>query len=507
MKKGKRFRVAMIVFSVLLSIILTSSVQMLAEWDRKVQEVTTLNRPQYSTPLDTEIITEQFLKLLYSFDSFDEEPFLPPEALELGYPKAIVSKGQALQDIEYLFPLLKYGYAGYQYFGGDERFLKAKEMIIEELQEEFPNRFTGFKFIDLLFKHLSFINDGHFAIGHYFFRHAHSMFMDLEYDFFRDDSGYYTEVHGVKEYIERINGQIPDPYLWPALNDEGKIVYRIGMLKPANEKVASLELVELVLRSGDSQRQDFAVLEEVNSSTKTGSNYERYSIDGIPVITVRSFPHSPEMEEFVQDAHELMHEDIMIIDLRSNRGGFGGHLGQWVEIFTNGTFSPPPFISANLNTDIVYQLGVNYWPRILEGLTEQDLKDLEKEFASVERGWSPISFHEQTGKIPNPVNIVVLMDSATASASEIFVMALRQMDNVVFLGTNTAGVAFIGNPVYSVLPNSLIGIYFGVTLQMEVGSQGFVNREGVGFLPDFWVHPEDALDVAIQFIRQYRLPN
>ena len=95
------------------------------------------------------------------------------------------------------------------------------------------------------------------------------------------------------------------------------------------------------------------------------------------------------------------------------------------------------------------------------------------------------------------------MDSLSASAGEGFVRYLRQIENVVFIGTNTSGTVLAGDPVKGKLPNSYIGTHWSTNLKLDVESGEFVDREGIGFLPDFWVQSEDALDVALKFIHHY----
>lgn len=74
-----------------------------------------------------------------------------------------------------------------------------------------------------------------------------------------------------------------------------------------------------------------------------------------------------------------------------------------------------------------------------------------------------------------------------------------RMDNVVIIGSNTYG-ASLTNRTTSALPNSLLPISFGVSLRLSLD---LVDREGVGLLPDLWVHPDEASDLAVKFINNY----
>ena len=46
-----------------------------------------------------------------------------------------IDKEKALSDIEFLFNVTKYSYAGYQYFGGDNTFQNEKESIVNAINE------------------------------------------------------------------------------------------------------------------------------------------------------------------------------------------------------------------------------------------------------------------------------------------------------------------------------------------------------------------------------------
>ena len=142
------------------------------------------------------------------------------------------------------------------------------------------------------------------------------MYMNFEYNFSRDDSGFYLDNDGDKEYIEAINGQEPEQYMRFSLNESGEIVYRIGMLEPEGE---ALLRADVTLVADGSRRELTLGLEKVSSLVPEGSVYEYYRVDGIPVVSLRgSSFDSPAMEKFVADAQEVRQEEAVIIDLRGN---------------------------------------------------------------------------------------------------------------------------------------------------------------------------------------------
>lgn len=469
-----------------------------APWDAEVQKITKSNRPGHDPNLDMEAMENEFAKFLYPFGSLIDEPVPHPEALGFGLPKAIISKQEALEDVEHLFSLLKYGYAGYQYFGGDERFQLAKQRMLEELQTEFPDQFPSAAFDKLIHDCLHFINDGHLMIGNHRYLRPQTMYMSFDYEFFKDDSGYYTTTNGLQEYVELVNGESVDPYLWSSLNVTGEIVYRIGRLADERSKAANHERLEISLRSNEARRQESLLLErEVRTRQVPDGSYRRYELEGIPVIDLQQFRFvGPGLGQFLDDALELKDEDVFIIDLRSSPGGLAGNIGNWLHSFTGNWVDGPAQMWVQLRTNTTRELA-RYSK---EGEPRWMIDAL---FPVRETGWTRIRPSSGNAPIANPTKIVVLMDSWSASAGEIFVRRLRQIENVVFIGTNTSGTLIIGDPIKGKLPNSYIGTHWGTALKLEVESGKFVDREGVGYLPDFWVQSEDALDLALKFIHKY----
>ena len=468
-----------------------------AHWDAEVQKITKSNRPGHDPNLDMEAMENEFAKFLYPFGSLIDEPVPHPEALGFGLPKAIISRQEALEDVEHLFSLLKYGYAGYQYFGGDERFQMAKQGMLEELQTEFPNQFPSAALDNLIYDRLHFINDGHFAIGTQVYFRPQTMYMDFGHEFFKDDHGYYLKTNGLREYVELVNGESVDPYLWPSLNVSGEIVYRIGILAHEESRAANQERLEISLRSNEARRQESLLLKkEARPRQIPDGSYRRYEVEGIPVIDLQQFRFvGPYLGQFLDDALELKNEELFIIDLRFNPGGLSNNIEHWLQRITGDWVEDPAQMWVQLRTNTTRELA-RYSK---EGEPRWMIDAL---FPVRETGWTRIRPSSGSAPIANPTKIVVLMDSWSASAGEISIRRLRRIENVVFIGTNTSGTLIIGDPIKGKLPNSYIGTHWGTALKLEVESGKFVDREGVGYLPDFWVQSEDALDLALKFIHR-----
>ena len=73
------------------------------------------------------------------------------------------------------------------------------------------------------------------------------------------------------------------------------------------------------------------------------------------------------------------------------------------------------------------------------------------------------------------------------------------MRNVVLIGTNTGGALLTGNAGLLRLPHS--GIAVRIPTMIWMGAE-LRNLDGIGYFPDFWVHP-DAAENAAAFVRRY----
>ena len=501
MKKGKCLFTSFLIIVFLLF----SPPRAWAGLNPEIQEIVKLNRSQFNVRWDAEEQKAKFAELLYPYDPYEDDSLALRIPDKLYDPRLVVYKKQALEDVDFLFSMLKYGYAGYQYFGGDDTFLSAKKGIKKELEDRILPTISILELRDILYRHLNFINDGHFDIYYKRLKHRTSMYMNFDYAFLQDGEGYYLETHAGTEYLKRVNDRKPEEFLKASLNDDGRIIYRIGVLETEGQKGISAELT--LVSNGEPRNLSLRLEEVVSHRIQEEEIYQHKTIEGIPVVTVRAFPYkgstTPEgynpqdyqlIEEFFLDAHELRGVDRLIIDIRSHRGDDSYHPVSWIRNFTGTTFGQSALISASIATKTAQQL--NQLRMVQEG-NAQPYHSVS--FRPTASGWSEIWYH-LPDRIENEALVVVLMDSWTASAGELFVYYLSQLDNVVFMGMNSAGVINFGSPVKVPLPNSKLPVLFGTHFSLPLD---LTDREGIGFLPDFWVHPEYALDLAIKFIGNY----
>jgi len=98
--------------------------------------------------------------------------------------------------------------------------------------------------------------------------------------------------------------------------------------------------------------------------------------------------------------------------------------------------------------------------------------------------------------------LFVLVDNHTFSASEWLIAALRNKDNVIFVGTNSGGGLISDSAIKLVLPNSRINIQCGSGLGFYYDDTMFT--EETGFSPDIWVNG-DAMQYTLNMISYYGL--
>jgi len=459
--------------------------------------------------LSKEEIETQFNKYLYNFENFNDEISNDLINYKGGFKfLPIMSIEKAIKDVDFLFKLLKYGYAGYQFFGGDEKFLYAKSKIVFDIQQR-DNIFsviTTSTFKNILYKNLNFIQDGHFSIENMQLCKDYNFFTTEKYIFLKDEIGFYTIIDGYKGYLVAVNGENPNNYIKLSLNQEGQIVYRLGMLSQEQREEFNL-CISLKSENEDRLSNKKAILLKQNykdinqnSLNKEKNPYNRYKLSGISVIEHRTTAPTPKniekLEKFVEEAKEFRNDKIVILDIRGNYGGSETYPHDWVKNYTGENIEYGN-ISCSLATNTALKMLINNVEKLYKD--PKLISEVKSMFKVNKTGWSEIEY-SKIKKINNKNLIVVLMDSHVASGGESFVRLLRQFDNVIFIGSRTSGVKTFGNVGVCKLPYSKLEINFGMSLFFEPDLK-FI--EGMGYFPDFWVNPENSLDAALKFISNY----
>ncbi|MBW9146468.1 hypothetical protein KTC92_05805 [Clostridium sp. CM027] len=443
-------------------------------------------------------------EFLYKYENLKNVP----DYIEVDESKRGISvEGKkAVEDVEYIFKELKYGYAGYKYFGGDEKFLKAKENILIEFKklQKKNGRIECNELEKVMCENLDFIQDGHFSIGGGRTCKESIMYTTEKYEVIKKDNSYFLKLNNDMKGIVTINKEEPEKYIKPSIDENGNIVYRLCRLYKSNE-----DMLSICLKFKDGNKDNNISINLENTSKNhvhKGSNnsYKYEEVYKIPVIDLNSFEPSEKLEKFVEDGKKISKKDLVIIDLRGNYGGNEIYAFDWIKNFTNQEYKSPGFSSTLLTKNskdaLLYNgkkmVGPKDYPKF-----EQQLNDMYKNKKSYLKyiGWSEVG-HDDSTHINNEKIIFVLMDKNTASAGESFVKALKSCSNTFFIGTNTSGMSNIGDVGYYVLPNSKIDIFFGNTLFVDNDLEW---RDGLGVLPDFWVNSKDEEYRLLKFIKNY----
>jgi len=441
-------------------------------------------------PLSEEEAREKIKGFLYPYDEFDE---VDPEKIQFLEGKVVseISREDVLEEVDFLFKMLKYGYAGYGLFGGDETFARSKENIMEEIRELEVLPIAEYSAI--IIGNLPFINDGHFRIGNQALFTRYHFHYSREIDFARDERGYYTINEGENNYLGSVNGKDPQDYLKLSLDEEGKLVYRLAKVTPGDgwPYPVTLSFVD------NGRPEEVVNLFPIQSRGFDRVIYDSYEKDGLPVVVNRIAPgwEEEEMKRFTEGAKELKDAKVAILDIRGHVGGSDMYGRGWVKNYTSSLRTPN---RGGVYVDLRTQTAQQFLVRWNEGLG-LDARWARSRFSPVSGGWSGINFSKPKFQ-KNDRYLIVLIDDNNASAGESFVSFLKQVENVIIIGSNTSGVSTVGNVGTFFLPTSAIPIQMGVSIFLGLDLE---IREGIGIEPDIWVDPRGSLELAVKFADNY----
>lgn len=453
----------------------------------------------------TDEIKSTFKNFLYQYDNFDDElPVLFSD--DCNDPKNKLSrilKDEALEDVDYLFSLLKYGYSGYEYFGGDEKFNSAKANMLWSITELNGETICPKELLDIIYSELGFIQDSHFTIGNYKLCKFTKYFSSRKYAFFGDANGFYTTIDDEIFYLTEVNNSHPFNYLKLTLDEEGNTAYNLGNLSDSDEIFISLDIT---LESRERIRNEkISLFEYIPIYREKDNSYNYYEIDNIPILEVNSLckvaPDDNTLEDFINDSSKLRDKDTIIIDLRNNKGGSLINVEEWYKGFT-GAKLRKDMVHTGLYTNTSLALAKHKF-EMKENETEKTKCECIETILGYENeeffpGWSSIEY-EDFEPVENNVNVYILVDKNTSSASEFLAYYLKKLDNVIIVGTNTNGCLLTGNCNSAYLPHSNIPLYISHVIYM---TKDFDDIEGMGLLPDLWIKPDQSLDRLIKYINK-----
>lgn len=446
----------------------------------------------------------------YQFTPDDEELSADELAIDFhpdtyGYTP-VISSEDAEKDVERLFYLLSHGYCGYGYFKTKSSFEKAKSDILQEL--ETSPVWSLYDFSALIRRHLQFIGDGHFVIGHNHYYQHKGFWRSLNIELWKIEGEYYFMSGNKKWRILEINQDTPEEFVFPSVNSSGEFIYILGILSQSSPGHLTLVAED---EHGIQCTYDIALsCSYIDPYVRTEERkFAEKEISGIPVVCIRSFSdyRRSEMEAFVSTAEKYRGEPYLILDIRGNGGGNSVWPRQWVEKFTG--YNPGWYFTYAKFTSRTTLMGqINYWRDLLvyyphNRTYKEYLREREEELRIFEEShskphWSEFTIHP-VKLIPNDTKVIVLTDSDIMSGGELFIGYLRQMENVIFVGENSAGVGIFGWSTLHELPYSKVKVEFGCALYYPADLT-FIEEKR--FFPDLWVPASDVLDYVVAAIEK-----
>ena len=431
-----------------------------------------------------------------TFDGFEDYIVNDPSTIDLlsddeikalvtNHPtRQSVSQADALADVDLLFRALHNAYAAYYYFGED-KFDAAEAEVKAWVQKQ--KTVNVDKLGQTINTALQFVQDAHFAIRpgeeHVKQQKAWYSYIGTEQSFFKDDSGYYRMIDGEKWYVDSLSNKSSE--MSPVLRANGSLGYAPTLL--CHGKAGSSDTI--TLRNGDGVTRTDKIVWKANESLlddtwdRSSACYRYLEENGILYLSIRLFDSrrfaDTVLPEYAASGSKAKNCKLVIYDLRSNGGGDDRYACTWTQNFTGAKSVDPKVAAGNRGSKLGNAAGFNWMSvGIFDG--------------GVSRGnW-----------LPNDIPVIVLMDSRCGSSGESALTFAKTMDNVIVIGSNSAGYQLCGNVYDYSLPRTGITACFGVSISLY-GSMDNVDYKG--YAPDLWCNPKTSLQSVLNMVERYDL--
>ncbi|GAE34761.1 peptidase S41 [Halalkalibacter akibai JCM 9157] len=466
----------------------------------------------------TEQVFEESPYYLYDY-SKSTEVELSEETLELlrisndtSVPKLTMEN--MIEDVEFLHLTLKYMYALYEYMGGDQAFVDAKNDLIEFLlQIDDDTNLTPNQFSDLLREYYDFVEDLHFYINHSpTVENEHTFYFSESVHFLQDASGDYYLVDHEQTKLMTINGDNDlESYLKYSLTDDGEIVLIPGMfttyIKPEEREWT------FTFEENSKLKTKVITLEPMPNELPRNQIGESFAVTEkarVPWLQWRSMfafeGATYDYYDLISTANHFKEMPYFVLDLRGNEGGSMILVEKWLEAFFDQPLSwssqsihlfsdtSKAFIDDTIN---LYQS-----TGISKQTFEDDFTDLFRVKTweeSVIPKWEIEEEVKQTVE-NNSTHIFILVDHHTASAAEHLVSKLKLANNTTVLGVNTRGAIISANSLMWKLPHTQVEMFTPTFFNYN---PDLLNKEAIGIQPDLWVTSTRVENRIIAFIQQH----
>lgn len=397
-----------------------------------------------------------------------------------GIEPSTVTYEQAVEDVNLLFRVLKAGYGAYYYFGEAE-WIKAEDEVINWLKGQQDISVHALK--TKIRESTHFMRDSHSWIGV-----SAKAWPDFKYEYYycdtvlsKDEYGYYKIEDGEKWYYESCEDRFVS--IAPVLQEDGALVYSLVWF---GAQIDFPEMSEINFKNGSKLKTDtitWNISAPYSKDPIHEPDFKYIEENGLGYLSIRCFgePAYPQIfNDFIQSGKTARNVDVLIIDIRSNGGsipgykGGGDSIGRWYSNFT-GTMLQLSRVRADRHSVLN---GRSMWNSIYQEMNEK-------------------------GNIVDVgVPIILLVDDNCGSNGESMLEAVKTIDNVLVVGSNSSGYQLGGNGIEINLPYTQIPAYVGTFIQFI---KEIKNVDGIGYEPDVWCNPQTALSASLNLIKQYGL--
>ena len=431
-----------------------------------------------------------------TFDGFEDYIVKDPSTVDLlsddeikalvtNHPtRQSVSRDDALADVDLLFRTLHNAYAAYYYFGED-KFDAAEAEVKAWVQKQTTVNVE--KLGQTINTALQFVQDAHFSIRpgaeNVKQQKAWYSYIGTEQSFSKDDSGYYRMIDGEKWYVDSLSNKSSE--MSPVLRANGSLGYAPTLL--CHGKAGSSDTI--TLRNGDGVTRTDKIVWKANESLlddtwdRSSACYRYLEENGILYLSIRLFDSrrfaDTVLPEYAASGSKAKNCKLVIYDLRSNGGGDDRYARTWTKNFTGAKAVEPKVASANRSSKLGSAAGFNWI----------SADEFDGGF-------------DQGKWLANDIPVIVLMDSRCGSSGESALTFAKTMDNVIVIGSNSAGYQLCGNVYDYSLPRTGITACFGVSLSFY-GSMDNVDYKG--YEPDLWCNPKTSLQSVLNMVERYDL--
>ena len=309
---------------------------------------------------------------------------------------ALLTHEQLNEEIRFLFDLLRHGYDGYLYFGGDDVFLPIRDAMLERLANMAdPLPVFSYLYGLLVPAFQGVVADNHFRIHNVrFWAPTHIPYMNGEFILRKGEGNFVTVINGVPHRVVEVTG-LPSPSvdgILPTLTPDGEFAWAFGFVTP-NSQPDAMEIMVLFENTATGENHSQAInLQRVNSwQLPTHPVVVKHEVKGIPVLENRSLLNlSPEEEiAFLRSSYELRDRPVLVMDLRGHIGGNSGLPRQWVGTYTGqepqiySLFAASRLLGSRVATELLHFFVPLHISALIDGVMET-LMAIDPRFATIE---------------------------------------------------------------------------------------------------------------------------